>query len=72
MKISSMCHKLLIYDVKWTTKIDGMGPFNQQINEDLSVKYSLFVVVVKELKWHSHPMPRCFFGITDILLEILS
>ena len=23
-----MYHKLLIYDVKRTTKIDGMGPFN--------------------------------------------
>ena len=28
MKISSMYHMLLIYDVKRTTKIDGMGPFN--------------------------------------------
>ena len=28
MKISSRYHRLLIYDVKRTTKIDGMGPFN--------------------------------------------
>ena len=28
MKISSRYHRLLIYDVKKTTKIDGMGPFN--------------------------------------------
>ena len=27
MKISSMYHRLLIYDVKRTTKIDVMGPF---------------------------------------------
>ena len=28
MKISSRYHRLLIYDVKRTNKIDGMGPFN--------------------------------------------
>ena len=28
MKMSSRYHKLLIYDVKLTTKIDGLGPFN--------------------------------------------
>ena len=28
MKMSSRYHWLLIYDVKLTTKIDGMGPFN--------------------------------------------
>ena len=28
MKISSRYHRLLIYDVKSTTKIDGMGLFN--------------------------------------------
>ena len=28
MKISCSYHRLLIYDVKRTTKIDGMGPFN--------------------------------------------
>ena len=28
MKISLRYHRLLIYDVKRTTKIDGMGPFN--------------------------------------------
>ena len=27
MKISSMYHRHLIYDVKRTTEIDGMGPF---------------------------------------------
>ena len=27
MKISSMYHRLLIYDLKGTTKIDGMGLF---------------------------------------------
>ena len=27
VKISSRYHRLLIYDVKTTTKIDGMGPF---------------------------------------------
>ena len=27
MKISSMLHRLLIYDINRTTKIDGMGPF---------------------------------------------
>ena len=26
--MSSRYHRLLIYDVKRTTKIDGMGPFN--------------------------------------------
>ena len=28
MKMSSKYHRLLIYDVKRTTEIDGMGPFN--------------------------------------------
>ena len=28
MKISSMYHRLLIYNAKTTTKIDGMGLFN--------------------------------------------
>ena len=28
MKMGSRYHRLLIYDVKRTTKIDGMGPFN--------------------------------------------
>ena len=28
MKISSWCHRLLFYEVKRTTRIDGMGPFN--------------------------------------------
>ena len=31
MKMSSRYHRLLIYDVKRTTKIDGMGPFNSFI-----------------------------------------
>ena len=29
MKISSRYHRLLIYDEKRTTKINGMGPFKQ-------------------------------------------
>ena len=29
MKINYRYHRLLIYDVKSTTKIDGMGPFNK-------------------------------------------
>ena len=28
MNMSSRYHRLLIYDVKRTTKIDGMSPFN--------------------------------------------
>ena len=28
MKMSFRYHRLLIYDVKRTTKIDGMGPFH--------------------------------------------
>ena len=35
MKISSMNHRLLIYDVKRTTKIDGMGPFNVESGNSL-------------------------------------
>ena len=30
MKISFMYHRPLIYDVKITTIIDGMGPFNSE------------------------------------------
>ena len=37
MKISCRDHRLLIYDVKRTTKIDGMGPFNiKHIRFDLN------------------------------------
>ena len=32
MKMSSRYHRLLIYDVKRTNKIDGMGPFNNKVN----------------------------------------
>ena len=31
MKMSSWYHKLLIYDVKRTTKLDGMGPFKRSM-----------------------------------------
>ena len=31
MKMSSMYHRLLIYDVKRTTKIGGMGPFKSKL-----------------------------------------
>ena len=31
MKISSRYHRLFIYEVKRTTKIDGMGPFNYSL-----------------------------------------
>ena len=31
--MSSRYHRLLIYDIKRTTKIDGMGPFNRPILE---------------------------------------
>ena len=34
MKMSSRYHRLLIYDVKRTTKIDGMGPFKFQSRYD--------------------------------------
>ena len=34
MKISSMYHRLLIYDVKRTTKIDGMGLFKLLVVTD--------------------------------------
>ena len=33
MKISSMYHRLLNYDVKLTTKIDGMGPFKSMFGK---------------------------------------
>ena len=36
MKMSSRYHRLLIYYVKRTTKIDGMGPFNQVTFQCLS------------------------------------
>ena len=49
MKISSMYHRLLIFDVNSTTKIDGMGPFKVQLhchhpeNFILKVKVTLIV-----------------------------
>ena len=42
MKISSMYHRLLIYDVKRTTKIDGMGPFKQAETMTLVTKCKAF------------------------------
>ena len=50
MKMSSRYHRLLIYDVKRTTKIDGMGPFKisyrllikfQQIKTNTGISFSL-------------------------------
>ena len=38
MKISSMYRRLLIYDVKKTTKIDRMGPFNYYVESGLSFR----------------------------------
>ena len=34
VKMSSRYHRLLIYDVKRTTKIDDMGPFNILLYSD--------------------------------------
>ena len=51
MKISSRYHRLLIYDVKRTTKIDGMGPFKH--NDIYSVTGYLklkFLGITKQLK----------------------
>ena len=42
MKMSSRYHRLLIYDVKKFTKIDGMGPFNT------AVKYSLYGAKIQQ------------------------
>ena len=39
MKMSSRYHRLLIYDVKRITKIDGMGPAN--LNKSLPVNILL-------------------------------
>ena len=56
MKMSSRYHRLLIYDVKGTTKIDGMGPFNR-IKDTLLNKTVLhfptkYIMVVVDM--HSH------------------
>ena len=39
MKMSSMYHRLLIFDVKRNTKIDGMGPFKVTGMDFLANKY---------------------------------
>ena len=49
MKISSRYHRLLIYDEKRTTKIDGMGPFKQMNGNHVltlctDYKFAFFVV----------------------------
>ena len=41
MKISSRYHRLLIYDVKSTTKTDGMGNFNAVMKGYSSTKVCL-------------------------------
>ena len=46
MKMSSRYHRLLIYDVKRTTKIDGMGLFNK-------VKCAILLVTSKFVGWDS-------------------
>ena len=35
IKMSSGYHRLLIYNVKRTTKIDGMGPFKLEFKQNL-------------------------------------
>ena len=40
MKISCRYHRLLIYDVTKTTKIDGMGPFKHSESELWRLKLS--------------------------------
>ena len=42
MKMSSRYHRLLIYDVKCTTKIDGMGSFNSFEKKTLYFYSTLF------------------------------
>ena len=51
MKMSSRYPRLLIYDVKRTTKIDGMGPFKGLTLHLFQVMHNLvcFVHVVKAI-----------------------
>ena len=58
MKISSRYHRLLIYDVKRTTKIDGMGPFkllryyccdSQQEPDSHIVRYRQFIQKTQQI-----------------------
>ena len=50
MKMSSRCHRLLIYDVKQTTKIDGMGPFNMRLTSSLNIPVDFKVKKHKKYK----------------------
>ena len=46
--MSSRYHRLLIYDVKRTTKIDGMGPFNVPPNANY-VNCAILLIKRKEI-----------------------
>ena len=48
IKMSSRYHRLLIYDVKRTTKIDGMGPFNVPPNANY-VNCAILLIKRKEI-----------------------
>ena len=50
MKMSSRYHRLLIYDVKQTTKIDGMGPFNMRLTSSLNIPVDFKVKKHKKYK----------------------
>ena len=57
--MSSRFHRLLIYDVKWTTKINGMGPFKIYLIKIINVKlFSLviFIFAVGTLSWLLHDL----------------
>ena len=72
MKMSSRFHKLLICDVKRTTKIDGMGPFKLlvAIMWHLKSQYNLinkFVYLFAVLK---HKLDVNFFGFSLDLVAV--
>ena len=63
MKISSTFHRLLIYDVKRTTQIDGMGPFKNLSYYLATTSYSshhlcrLFTTLVMIVQPNTHLIP---------------
>ena len=68
MKMSSRYHRLLIYDVKRTTKIDGMGPFKNHLVSAKCLPRVIISGIAKEN--HSISLKMIGTGLNLPLVEV--
>ena len=58
MKMSSRYHRLLIYDVKLTTKIDCMGPFNKKLSPVMRQPFKTALDFAHFVKISKNSLPK--------------